>query len=214
MNDLIKITQTQIGAENVNSVNAKSIYNYLEIKTAYTTWIQRAIEKYDFNEGEDFVSDLKESNYGRPSKTFIVSMDMAKELCLVENNPRGKETRKHFIKAEKQSQKVLTVSEQISLIAQGHQEVQTILTKQDDRIVKLEATKRLENWQEKSLQDAKNQKVYEIAHDDKKFASALHRKVWSLFKKQFHLPRYNELPAVKFEDGLTFIRNLTIADMV
>lgn len=85
---------------------------------------------------------------------------------------------------------------------------------QDERIVKLEQTKRLESWQEKSLQDAKNQKVYEIANDDKEFAAKLHRKVWSLFKKHFHLPRYNELPSIKHQEGLDFIRSLSIADMV
>ena len=101
----------------------------------------------------------------------------------------------------------LSVSEQIALIAQGHQEV-------ENRLKKLEATKRLESWQERALQDAKNKKVYEIAKDDKELASKLHRKVWSLFKKAFHLPRYNELPAVKYEDGVRYIENLTLADMV
>jgi len=101
----------------------------------------------------------------------------------------------------------LSVSEQIALIAQGHQEV-------DERLKKLEATKRLESWQERALQDAKNKKVYEIAKDDKELASKLHRKVWSIFKKAFHLPRYNELPAVKYEDGVRYIENLTLADMV
>ena len=101
----------------------------------------------------------------------------------------------------------LSVSEQIALIAQGHQEV-------ENRLKKLEATKRLESWQERALQDAKNKKVYEIAKDDKELASKLHRKVWSIFKKAFHLPRYNELPAVKYEDGVRYIENLTLADMV
>jgi len=204
MNDLIQITQTQIGAENVNSVNSREIYEYLGVDTKYNDWINRSIEKYDFEENVDY---SKMSNGTSRGIDYIVSMDMAKELCMVSNTKKGKETRKYFIKAEKQSQKVLTVSEQISLMAQGHQEI-------DSRVSILEATKRLENWQEKSLQDAKNQKVYSIAQDDKNLASKLHRKVWSLFKKQFHLPRYNELPSIKFEDGLKFIRNLTIADMV
>ena len=62
----------------------------------------------------------------------------------------------------------------------------------------------------------KNVKEIDFKNTDllKKFISGLHRKVWSLFKKRFHLPRYNELPSIKFDDGLDFIRNLTIADMV
>lgn len=206
MNDLIQITQTQIGAENVNSVNAREIHTFLEVKTKFNDWIARAVEKYDFIENLDFYSFLSKTS-GRPSKEYIVTLDMAKELSMLENNPKGKETRKYFIRVEKQSQKVLSVSEQISLIAQGHQEI-------DSRITKLEETKKLEYWQEKALQDAKNQTVYHIADRDDDLAKKLHRKVWALFKKQFHLPRYNELPAIKFEEGLEYIRNLTLADMV
>jgi anti-repressor protein len=102
MNELIHIQKTQIGAENVNSVNSRDIYNYLEVKTAYSNWIKRAIEKYDFIEGEDFVV----SKNGIGSNAFIdyiVSIDMAKELCMVSNTEKGKETRKYFIEAEKRS---------------------------------------------------------------------------------------------------------------
>lgn len=204
MDSLIHIEKTQIGAESVNSVNSREIYLYLEIDTKYNDWINRAIEKYDFEENVDY---SKMSNGTARGIDYIVSMDMAKELCMVSNTQKGKETRKYFIQVEKQSQKVLSTSEQIALIAQGHQEI-------DERIKVLEDTKRLENWQERSLHDAKNQKVYEIAKDDKEAVSKLHRKVWSLFKKRFHLARYNELPAIKFEEGLQFIRSLSFADVV
>lgn len=208
MQELIQITQTQIGAEKVNSVNARTIHEYLEVKTHLSTWIKRAIEKYDFQENIDF-SVLKSGNPngGIPKLDYIVTLDMAKELAMLENNPKGKETRKYFIAVEKQSQKVLTVGEQIQLIAQGHQEI-------ENRVYKLENNARLTNQQEVMLTQAKNDIVYGIAKDDKAFATKLHRKVWSLFKKRFGLPRYNELPNGQFQDGLDYIRNLTLADMV
>ena len=206
MTNIIQITQTQINGADVNSVNSRDIYEYLEVKQQYADWIKLAIEKYDFIDREDFTVH-KFVNGKATQKDYIVTLDMAKELCMVSNTPKGKETRKYFISVEKNLNKPLTLSEQISLIAQGHQEV-------DKRLTTLEKTKRLENWQERALQEAKNKKVYEIAQDDKDFASKLHRKVWSLFKKQFHLPRYNELPAIKYEEGIGYINNLTIADMV
>ena len=64
MNDLIKITKSNIGAEVINSVNAREIHSYLEVKTAFTTWFNRTVEKYDFTLNEDFISFLKESNGG------------------------------------------------------------------------------------------------------------------------------------------------------
>jgi len=207
MNDLIQIKQTQIGAENVNSVNSREIYTYLEIDTKYNDWINRAIDKYDFEENVDY---SKMSNGTARGIDYIVSIDMAKELCMVSNTPKGKETRKYFISVEKQSQKTLTIPEQIQLIAQGNQII-------DERLTVLEETRRLENWQEKSLKDAVSVRAYAIAGDkasDKAYVGRLHRKIWSLFKKRYFLPRYNELPSIKYQEGLEFINRLDYFDMV
>lgn len=83
-----------------------------------------------------------------------------------------------------------------------------------ERIDALEQNRRLEAWQERALQDAKHAKVYELAKDDKKLASALHRKIWSMFKKRFHLPRYNELKMGQYENGLKYLNNISMADVV
>ena len=53
--------------------------------------IQRAIEKYDFEESEDFIPmDIDVSGNGIMEKTYIVTIDMAKELCMVSNTQKGK----------------------------------------------------------------------------------------------------------------------------
>jgi len=88
MNDLIHIQQSQIGADNVNSVNSRDIYDYLEVKTTYSNWIKRAVDKYDFVENEDFTV----SKNGIGSNAFIdyiVSIDVAKELCMVSHTNNG-----------------------------------------------------------------------------------------------------------------------------
>ncbi len=109
MNGLIKITKSIINNAEINSVNAREIHDYLEVKTHLSTWIQRAIEKYDFVENIDF-SILKSGNpNGGISKIdYIVTLDMAKELAMLENNPKGKATRKYFIEVEKRQNKPLT----------------------------------------------------------------------------------------------------------
>ncbi len=206
MNDLIQINQTQINGVEVNSINARNIHEYLEVKTKFADWIKRAIEKYDFIVDEDFAI-LKNGNGNNSFIDYIVTMDMAKELSMLENNPKGKETRKFFIEAEKKSQIVLSIPQQIKLIAQGNQII-------DERLTTLENTKRLENWQERSLQVTKNKKVYELLAElkteNKTTIRKLHSRVWGLFKKRFNLPRYNELPAIMFKDGEEFINMLTL----
>ena len=100
MNDLIKITKSNIGAEVINSVNAREIHDYLKVKTAFSHWINRAIEKYDFIENIDFVKIVKPLNN---QKDYIVTLEMGKELAMLENNPKGKEIRKQFIDLEKKN---------------------------------------------------------------------------------------------------------------
>jgi phage anti-repressor protein len=114
MQNIIQIQPNTIGAEEVNSVNARDIHNYLGVKTRFDTWIDRAIKKYDFVENEDYIVMLKNehnSNGGRKPKEYIVTLDMAKELSMLENNKKGKETRKYFIKMEKVAQQNTSLSD-------------------------------------------------------------------------------------------------------
>jgi len=70
------------------------------------------------------------------------------------------------------------------------------------------------NLQQNELKRMKNEKVEEfVYHVDKQLTKEAHRKIWSLFKQHFHLPRYNELPQSKFEDGKNFILSLSFMDI-
>ena len=86
MQNIIKVTKNEIGNAELNSVNARDIHNYLQVKTRFNDWINRAITKYDFKENIDFYSFLSKTS-GRPEKEYIVTIDMAKELAMLENNP-------------------------------------------------------------------------------------------------------------------------------
>ncbi len=214
MNDLIKITKSNIGAEVINSVNAREIHSYLEVKTAFTTWFNRTVEKYDFTLNEDFISFLKESNGGRPQQEHIVSLDMAKELCLVEPNEKGKETRKYFIEVEKRQNRVLTTSEQIILLAQGHQEVEQRLTQIE---YKIENDITLTSAQKHHLKKAVNKKVYELINNHKlseDFIKKGHMRVWKKIKDTFIVSSYMEIPKSKFDEAYGVINLMTIDDLM
>ena len=109
MQNLISITKSEIGNTELNSVNARDIHNYLQVNSKFADWIKRAISKYDFKENIDYtvLKNEKKLNDGvcRPFTEYIVTMDMAKELAMLENNPKGRETRKYFINCEKELQK-------------------------------------------------------------------------------------------------------------
>jgi len=103
MSELLVVAQVAIGEEVVNSVNAREIHEFLEVNSKFADWIKRAIEKYGFEEENDFsILRIGNPNGGIAIKNYIVTLDMAKELCMVENNPKGREARRYFIECEKE----------------------------------------------------------------------------------------------------------------
>jgi anti-repressor protein len=90
------------------SVNARDLHTFLEVGKRFTTWLEDRVETFGFIEGEDFFPISGESQGGRPSKEFLLSIDMAKELSMVERTPRGKQARQYFIECEKNLAKAST----------------------------------------------------------------------------------------------------------
>ncbi len=115
MDTLIKI----IEQGNKQVVNAKELHQFLNIDTKFTMWIERRIEDYGFIENEDFevfLKNGKNSKGGRPSKEYAITLDMAKELSMVERNEKGRQARRYFIECEKRLQTNL-LSSATNLIA-------------------------------------------------------------------------------------------------
>lgn len=89
--------------DGVQAVMGRDLHKFLEVGTAYSRWIERLIEKYGFVAGQDFMPKMAESTGGRPSEDHILTMDMAKELSMVQNNERGRQARQYFIECERRA---------------------------------------------------------------------------------------------------------------
>ena len=88
------------------AVNARELHQKLGSKQDFSTWIKNRIEKYGFVENQDFEvfhKIMENSNGGRSRIEYALSLDMAKELCMVENNDAGRRIRKYFIEVEKKA---------------------------------------------------------------------------------------------------------------
>jgi len=89
--------------QNVNSVNAKDLHEFMGVKSKYSDWIKNRIKKYGFIENEDYIRvETKKEGNNAIIKEYYITLDMAKELSMVENNPKGREARRYFIEIEKQ----------------------------------------------------------------------------------------------------------------
>lgn len=96
MTDLIKVDYS--GEK--PAVSARELHEFLEVKTAYKDWFPRMCE-YGFSEGTDFCSFLSESTGGRRGQDAAVTIDMAKEICMLQRNEKGKMARQYFLQLER-----------------------------------------------------------------------------------------------------------------
>ena len=112
MTELIKVTE-----ENGSKlVSARELYEFLEVKSKFADWIKNRIEKYGFEENQDFVTLSKNLENGGREIDYILKIDMAKELSMVENNDKGRQARKYFIEIEKKFVALTPKSEEAMLL--------------------------------------------------------------------------------------------------
>ena len=118
LNTLIPV----VNNNNHKVVDARLLHAFLQIRRDFTSWIKDRISKYGFIENQDFVlikydylgnllndrlPHFGESDTQVVAKTdYLLLMDMAKELCMVENNDKGKKARRYFIEKEKELKKL------------------------------------------------------------------------------------------------------------
>ncbi|WP_375630457.1 MULTISPECIES: antA/AntB antirepressor family protein [unclassified Bartonella] len=102
MNTLIKITEQTIDQETVQTVNARDLHTFLESKQDFSTWIKKRIIAYSFLERQDFIRFHKKMEANNAiAVEYHLTLDMAKELSMVERNKKGRQARRYFIECEK-----------------------------------------------------------------------------------------------------------------
>ena len=87
--------------EHEQLVNARDLHESLQSGQKFADWIKDRIEKYQFKEREDFFIILGKSSGGRPAVEYILRLDTAKEIAMVENNETGRMVRRYLIEVEK-----------------------------------------------------------------------------------------------------------------
>ncbi|MCM1128995.1 MAG: phage antirepressor KilAC domain-containing protein [Alistipes senegalensis] len=177
--ELIKINQQAINGNAVQTVNARELHAFLEVKTRFNDWIKKRIEEYGFVEGVDFVkfelpAGMKMSenggeiggignaqknvalesmgyeSFGQQGRIeYAISLNMAKELAMVERNEKGKQARQYFIECERKAQSPaltpanLSRMQLIQLAMEAEQERQALENKVEEMRPDCEAFARI-----------------------------------------------------------------------
>lgn len=138
-NELIPISDNN----GKKAVNARDLHAFLESKRDFSTWIKDRIKSYDFIEGVDYQSftEIVEREIGATTRIeYALSISMAKELSMIENNERGKQARKYFIACEENKHE-LSRKELALMVVQAEEEKERLALeneKQQKQIEKLQ----------------------------------------------------------------------------
>lgn len=122
MSGLIPLTTT---GEGVQAVMGRDLHHFLEVTTRYNDWMSRLIEKYGFGEGQDYVlkNEYVPGSNGRQYEqvNHILTLDMAKELSMVQNNSKGRQARQYFIECERRANAPLSELDEAQLVQRAIQ---------------------------------------------------------------------------------------------
>lgn len=105
MNELIKTITRDDGTI---AVSGRELHDFLEVGKDFSSWFKDMAE-YGFEVGKDFSPiSVKTPNGGRPRIEYVMTLDMAKEVAMIQRTDRGKQARQYFIEIDKQAHHDMT----------------------------------------------------------------------------------------------------------
>ena len=130
------------------AVSGRELHKGLEIETQYTKWMDRMID-YGFEENTDYILVSQKSLTKNPRNPYtnqtehIISIDMAKEIAMLQRNGKGKEVRRYFISIEKSYQEY--IKKEYQELQEKNNYLEGELNQLQDRIIYLESRQDNEN---------------------------------------------------------------------
>ena len=101
---------TIIEQKGIQLVDARELHKRLKVQTPFNHWLNRRVSEYGFDENKDYFTenqllDKNDKKYPhRPRTEYFLTIDMAKEIAMVERTEVGKKIRNYFIEMEKIAQ--------------------------------------------------------------------------------------------------------------
>lgn len=216
MNEIIKITKD----ENGNSVvSGRDLHEFLEVNEKYTQWFNRMMG-YGFTENVDFISfsEKTEKLGGRPKIDHALTLDMAKEISMIQRTEKGKQARRYFIEVEKafkeQYRLPQTPEEKLALTMEVTTRINKRLGKVEEKIIEIENKQEINSDQRYKLWVTRNRKAVEVlggkesdAYQDKSLTRKVFRALERDLKDNFTISRYEDLRRDEFDSAIKFIEN-------
>lgn len=212
-NNLVPVYETSNGEK---VVYGSELHEVLEVKSKFADWIKNRLNDCDAAEKEDFETFSKILEKGRPTVEYIVKLDTAKEMAMLERNDKGKQVRKYFIAVEKKynnRMKVpMTIPEQIQLLAMGNVELNQKVDDLDRKIDRLELDLPILGIEIDRITSAAKKKGVERlggknseAYQDKSLRGKVYNDIYRELKRQFGVSTYKAIKRSQCDTAVSII---------
>ena len=218
--ELIKI----IEREGRQLVSGRELHEFLEIRTKYKDWFPRMVE-YGFEEEIDFIRVAQKratNNLKNPVTTVIdhaISIDMAKEISMIQRTEKGKAARQYFINCEKKLKEVKKLSpmELMELQFKALKEQEEKIAQVENKVDKLEEDMPLFQIDCKEIQALVRKKGIEvlggyrsIAYNDNSLRGKVYSDIQQQIRREFGVLKYEAIKRSQLEMAKEIIINYKV----
>ena len=218
--ELIKI----IERDGRQLVSGRELHEFLEIRTKYKDWFRRMVE-YGFEEEVDFIKVAQKratNNLKNPVTTVIdhaISIDMAKEISMIQRTEKGKTARQYFINCEKKLKEVKKLSsmELMELQFKALKEHEEKIAQVENKVDKLEEDMPLFQIDCKEIQALVRKKGIEalggyrsIAYNDNSLRGKVYSDIQQQIIREFGVVRYEAIKRSQLEMAKEIIINYKV----
>ena len=218
--ELIKI----IERDGRQLVSGRELHEFLEIRTKYKDWFRRMVE-YGFEEEIDFIRVAQKratNNLKNPVTTVIdhaISIDMAKEISMIQRTEKGKAARQYFINCEKKLKEVKKLSpmELMELQFKALKEQEEKIVQVENKVDKLEEDMPLFQIDCKEIQALVRKKGIEalggyrsIAYNDNSLRGKVYSDIQQQIRREFGVLRYEAIKRSQLEMAKEIIINYKV----
>lgn len=223
MNELIKVTKDEQG----NSVvSGRDLHKFLEVSTQYTKWFDRMVE-YGFTENKDFVAISQKRLTAQGNETtytdHALTLDMAKEISMIQRTEKGKQARQYFIEVEKEYKKQIgqsqfrlpkNLTEMSTMFFDVMKDQDKKIEEQSEKVNFLMNLSGLTSPRNKELTKARNKKIIQVcggsksnSYQDKSLRSKLYNELFKSYRHRFDVNQYVDTPMKRFDEAKDYINN-------
>lgn len=218
MNEIKNMFNLEEKEDGTVAVSGRELHEGLGIETPYKQWLNRMIA-YGFEKNIDYIITSEKVHTQKSVRAYeqenhIMTLDMAKEIAMIQRSEIGKQIRKYFIDIENQykQQKPLTPLEQIQLLAQGTSELNERIETVESEITDIRENSKLEQGEYSAITRAVNEKVaqhrYALGLDksNKQANTELFRDINNEIKRVANVATRSQIRQKDFSNVMELIR--------